>query len=343
MTDAVATPSRRPPACGSWTTWPGELTGWGWVVRFEPHSFAPGAPGGHLVLTRPLASAAEYVVARPRRHELHVWVRSGDATGHWARSWTSTSPRPAPPGGPGRRSPPAAAAGGGVGGGPSGVPAARGISAAGRGSYPTSAVDDRRPRPDSCRRTRCWFDPVTPIPPAARAAPPEGGPHRRSPRRGRGGDRGDAGGPGVDRLCSRPAAAPVAAPRTSPPPCRGRPTVSATRRVSRGRVRAESGPDVLTALRQSSAASPDVWVPDSSLWVRRAADEQLVAPVGQESIASSPLMLAVPPGSGTAWRTARQAVGGRGGGARRGGPRPARARRGGRDGRALDGRRPRRR
>ena len=56
-----------------------ELTGWGWRVRFESHSFAASAPGGHLVLTRPLASAAEYVVARPRHHEMHVWVRSGAA------------------------------------------------------------------------------------------------------------------------------------------------------------------------------------------------------------------------------------------------------------------------
>jgi hypothetical protein len=57
-----------------------EMAGRGWVVRFEPHSFAPGAPGGHLVLTRPLSSAAEYVVVRPRPHELHVWVRTGDVT-----------------------------------------------------------------------------------------------------------------------------------------------------------------------------------------------------------------------------------------------------------------------
>jgi Mg-chelatase subunit ChlD len=59
-------------------------------------------------------------------------------------------------------------------------------------------------------------------------------------------------------------------------------------------VRAGAGPDVLTALRQSSAPPPDVWIPDSSLWVARAVDEQLVSPDGQQSIASSPLTLAVP-------------------------------------------------
>ena len=61
-------------------------------------------------------------------------------------------------------------------------------------------------------------------------------------------------------------------------------------------VRAAAGPDVLTALRRSSAPPPDVWIPDSSLWVSRAVDEQLVSPVGQESIASSPLTLALPSG-----------------------------------------------
>jgi hypothetical protein len=57
-----------------------QLAGWGWVVRFELHSFAPGAPGGHLVLTRPLSSKSEYVVVRPRRHEIHLWIRTGDDT-----------------------------------------------------------------------------------------------------------------------------------------------------------------------------------------------------------------------------------------------------------------------
>ena len=57
-----------------------QLSGRGWVVRFEPHAFAPGARAGHLVLTRPLFSTAELVVACPRRHELHVWVRTGGDT-----------------------------------------------------------------------------------------------------------------------------------------------------------------------------------------------------------------------------------------------------------------------
>jgi Mg-chelatase subunit ChlD len=61
-------------------------------------------------------------------------------------------------------------------------------------------------------------------------------------------------------------------------------------------VRAEAAPDVLTALRQSTAPPPDVWIPDSSLWVARAVDEQLVLPVDQVSIAASPLTLAVPAG-----------------------------------------------
>ncbi|MCU1612695.1 MAG: hypothetical protein JWO98_235 [Frankiales bacterium] len=32
------------------------------------------------MLTRPLSSNGEYVVARPRRHEIHVWIRTGDDT-----------------------------------------------------------------------------------------------------------------------------------------------------------------------------------------------------------------------------------------------------------------------
>ncbi len=58
-------------------------------------------------------------------------------------------------------------------------------------------------------------------------------------------------------------------------------------------VRAETGADVLTALGRSTAP-PDVWIPDSSLWVARAVEAQLVSPTGSESIASSPLVLAVP-------------------------------------------------
>jgi Ca-activated chloride channel family protein len=72
-------------------------------------------------------------------------------------------------------------------------------------------------------------------------------------------------------------------------------------------VRAETGSDALAALRQSSVPSPDVWIPDSSLWVRRGADERLVAPVGQESVASSPLVLAVP-GAAVTWEDAVAAL-----------------------------------
>jgi hypothetical protein len=72
-------------------------------------------------------------------------------------------------------------------------------------------------------------------------------------------------------------------------------------------VRAETGSDALAALRQSSLPSPDVWIPDSSLWVRRGADERLVAPVGQESVASSPLVLAVP-GAAVTWEDAVAAL-----------------------------------
>jgi hypothetical protein len=57
-----------------------DLAGRGWVVRLELHCFAPGARAGHLVLTRPRSSAAEHVVALPRRHEIHVWTRTGGVT-----------------------------------------------------------------------------------------------------------------------------------------------------------------------------------------------------------------------------------------------------------------------
>jgi Ca-activated chloride channel homolog len=60
------------------------------------------------------------------------------------------------------------------------------------------------------------------------------------------------------------------------------------------RVRAASASDVLTSLGKSSAHPPDVWIPDSSLWVQRARTADLVTPADQESVASSPLVLAVP-------------------------------------------------
>jgi Ca-activated chloride channel family protein len=60
------------------------------------------------------------------------------------------------------------------------------------------------------------------------------------------------------------------------------------------RVHAQVPSDVLAALTQRSTPPPDVWIPDSSLWVVRARDGQLVAPGSQHSIASSPLVLALP-------------------------------------------------
>jgi hypothetical protein len=54
-----------------------ELARRGWVVRLEPECSAPDAPGGHLVVTRPFSSESEFVVVRPRRHEIHVRVRTG--------------------------------------------------------------------------------------------------------------------------------------------------------------------------------------------------------------------------------------------------------------------------
>src|SRR3954451_18525144 len=63
---------------------------------------------------------------------------------------------------------------------------------------------------------------------------------------------------------------------------------------SQARVRAEAPSAVLTALGQPSTRPPDVWIPDSSLWVQRARNAAHVVPVDQQSIASSPLVLAAP-------------------------------------------------
>jgi Ca-activated chloride channel family protein len=60
------------------------------------------------------------------------------------------------------------------------------------------------------------------------------------------------------------------------------------------RVRAEAGPDVLSTLGPSSSRAPDVWIPDSSLWIGRARDEKLLPPARQESFGSSPLVVALP-------------------------------------------------
>jgi hypothetical protein len=55
-----------------------ELAHAGWVVRFQREPVAPGEPRGHLAVTRPVASTAEYVIARHVRHRIQVWVRTGD-------------------------------------------------------------------------------------------------------------------------------------------------------------------------------------------------------------------------------------------------------------------------
>jgi hypothetical protein len=56
------------------------LLGHGWVVRLELRPCAFGAAGGHLVVTRPLSRKVEYLIARPDRHQIHVWGHSGDHT-----------------------------------------------------------------------------------------------------------------------------------------------------------------------------------------------------------------------------------------------------------------------
>jgi Mg-chelatase subunit ChlD len=58
------------------------------------------------------------------------------------------------------------------------------------------------------------------------------------------------------------------------------------------RVRAGSETDVLGGLAGGASSPPDVWIPSSVMWVERA--RRLVSPVRQASIASSPLVLAVP-------------------------------------------------
>jgi hypothetical protein len=54
-----------------------ELTHHGWIVRFELTPPVLGTPRGHLAVTRPLLSKAEYLVAGPARHEIHVWIHTG--------------------------------------------------------------------------------------------------------------------------------------------------------------------------------------------------------------------------------------------------------------------------
>ncbi|MCU1613708.1 MAG: hypothetical protein JWO98_1248 [Frankiales bacterium] len=54
-----------------------ELARRGRVVRLEPGCSGSGAPGGHLVVTRPCSSKWEFLVVRPRRHKVRVRVRTG--------------------------------------------------------------------------------------------------------------------------------------------------------------------------------------------------------------------------------------------------------------------------
>jgi hypothetical protein len=41
----------------------------------------PGVLGGHLAVTRRFFSKAEYLIVRPARHQIHVWIRIGDDIG----------------------------------------------------------------------------------------------------------------------------------------------------------------------------------------------------------------------------------------------------------------------
>jgi Ca-activated chloride channel family protein len=92
----------------------------------------------------------------------------------------------------------------------------------------------------------------------------------------------------------RPQLQVVAAPDIAPAVSRIAAGVLDPGGCSQVQVRAEAPSDVLTALQASSAEPSDVWIPDSSLWVGHARDDQLITPAGQESIASSPLVLALP-------------------------------------------------
>jgi hypothetical protein len=55
-----------------------ELAHAGWIVRFQREPVVPGVPRGHLAVTRPLASTAEYLMARHAGHRIQVWIRTGD-------------------------------------------------------------------------------------------------------------------------------------------------------------------------------------------------------------------------------------------------------------------------
>lgn len=59
-------------------------------------------------------------------------------------------------------------------------------------------------------------------------------------------------------------------------------------------VSAQEPADVVHALAAGSIRPPDVWVPDSSLWLTRAATDRVARPEDAKPIATSPLVLAVP-------------------------------------------------
>jgi len=58
------------------------------------------------------------------------------------------------------------------------------------------------------------------------------------------------------------------------------------------RVHAEAAADVLAGLQQGTAR-PDVWIPDSSLWLERATAQELLAPVNLGPVATRPLVVAL--------------------------------------------------
>lgn len=60
-------------------------------------------------------------------------------------------------------------------------------------------------------------------------------------------------------------------------------------------VTAKDAADFLNSLQSSDAHRPDVWIPDSSLWVRKAADAGATVLTPPTSIAGSPVVLALSP------------------------------------------------
>lgn len=60
-------------------------------------------------------------------------------------------------------------------------------------------------------------------------------------------------------------------------------------------VTAEAPATVLARLESGSPQPPDVWIPNSTLWLTRAKDDKVAAPKDAPAIATSPLVLAVSP------------------------------------------------